>query len=161
MKPAIQFSANRRRVHGLTLIEVLVTIAIVAFGLLGLAGLLAKSTVMAGTLYMRSTVTERIYSFADRMRLNMKGVNAGDYNNLTAPPDPAPDCRGLPSPCNIALMDYIQWSQELKQSLPGGKGTIIKTASTSPDVYTITVTWINPRLPEGQQDQQYKLDTKP
>jgi len=143
---------------GLSLVEVLVTTAVLAFGLLGLAALLARSTSLAWESYARTISTERIYSFADRIRLNPAGVAAGDYDDLEG--SVAAACGVCTTGCNpaeIAALDYCEWSKELAASLASGTGSVKR----SDDAFDITVNWLNPRLPAGQQEQSYSLRVRP
>ena len=86
---------NHQHLHGFTLIEVIVTMAILSVGLLGMAGLQVtglKSTTGAGN---RTQTTLLISDLAERLRANPTAVD----NNLFLNVDEADiDCTTLPSP---------------------------------------------------------------
>ena len=128
---------------GFTMLEVLVAIVVLAFGLLGLAGLQADGLRNNASAYKRSQATLMAYDMLDRMRANPQGVANGDYDALleTTPTDP--DCiSDMTNGCSIAQMaqhDAYEWSDTLARELPLGQGRV--TGSGAGSVFTITVMW--------------------
>ena len=72
----------RRLQAGLSMIEVLVSLTIVAFGVLGLLGLQARALSFQRDSFDRRTAAEMVTQFAERMRANHLGLT----NGLYAPP---------------------------------------------------------------------------
>jgi len=62
---------------GFTLIEVLVSMIVLAIGLLGLAGLQMSSLRNNLSAYHRSQATQLAYDMADRMRTNIADAKLG------------------------------------------------------------------------------------
>ncbi len=129
---------------GFTLIEVLVTVVILAVGLLGLAGLQARGLRNNLSAYQRSQATQLAYDMADRMRANKAAAN--NYLTSTMAPTAAAvqsDCMTANSTsCTIADMaqnDLFQWNADITSSsvLTSGVGTI----TVSGTVYTILIRW--------------------
>jgi type IV pilus assembly protein PilV len=141
--------------HGFTLLEVLVAIVILSIGLLGLAGLQAVSLNNNQIAYYRSIASQQAYDMADRIRANLAGVTAGNYDNLTAtiPTDPAciNSANGCTTIANSVLTDQFQWLTNTAVVLPGGAGTVrcvqgpastcVTNTATANRVFDITVTW--------------------
>jgi type IV pilus assembly protein PilV len=71
--------------RGFTLIEVLVTLVILTFGLLGIAGLMAKGQRIAFEAYQRQQAIALAVDMAERIRGNR-------FLAATCPPPPAPAC---------------------------------------------------------------------
>lgn len=130
---------------GFTLIEVLVTMLIMAIGLLGLAGIQVTGMRNNLSAYNRSQATQLAYDMADRMRANV--ANAGTFGaSVYTTIDPISDavaqasCIAVAGACTAAQMaqqDLFEWNQNLA-ALPGGEGTIIVAPS---NLFTITVNW--------------------
>ena len=144
-------SVARSRQSGFTLIEVLVTIVVISFGLLGLAGLQAVSLRNNQIAYYRGIATQQAYDMADRIRANLVGVRAGNYNNLTAtiPVDPGCFTAGCTA-ANMAVTDHFQWNTANAALLPGGVGTVVCAdgpatagcvAATGNWAFNVTVSW--------------------
>jgi type IV pilus assembly protein PilV len=136
---------------GFTLIEVLVAIVVLSLGLLGLAGLQAASLRNNQTAYYRGIATQQAYDMADRLRANLAGVRAGNYNNLAAviPADPGCFTTGCTA-ANMAVTDQFQWNTMNAALLPNGTGTVVCadgaagagcTAATGNWVFNVTVQW--------------------
>jgi type IV pilus assembly protein PilV len=111
--------------RGFNLIEVLVTIVVLAIGLLGLAGLQAHSLKNSHSSLYRTIASQQAYDIADRIAANLAGVAAGHYDNLTAtlPSDPNCIATGC-STANMALTDQFQWLRTNAVLLPNGSGTV-------------------------------------
>jgi type IV pilus assembly protein PilV len=69
-KRSLGFHIKKRLQKGFTLIEVLVTLFILAIGLLGLAGLLFEGMRNNQGSYLRTQASIMAYDMADRMRAN-------------------------------------------------------------------------------------------
>lgn len=130
------------------MLEVLVSIVILSFGALGLAGLemaaLKYNTVAAA----RSAATLLASELSDRMRSNLAGVKASnyarnmDYNTAIGSPVTAPAC-GSTSDCSavqLAQLDLADWLARVGAALPGGTGAIVPTAGNAL-ASTIVVMW--------------------
>lgn len=115
--------SNRgHRSGGFTLIEVLVTVVVLSLGLLGLAGLQVVSLTNNQTAYYRSIATQQANDMMDRMRANLNGISAGNYDNQTAANQ---GC--LSSSCtaeNMAKTDLFQWLANNAALLPSGSGAV-------------------------------------
>jgi len=143
MKPAP--ANNSGRASGFTLIEVLVSLLILAIGLLGVAALQFRGLQYNHDAYMRSQVNILAYDIADRMRLN--APNAADYIvNYTTdlPPDPQ-DLTETNNDCDDTLAadvdeDLNCWKDALDRSLPPDSTAAIIDAGTQ-DTYTVSVQW--------------------
>lgn len=107
------------------MLEVLIAILVVSFGLLGLAGLQATGLRNNHSAYMRSIATQSAYDIADRMRANKVGADALSYNmtSTATPTDPGCIAAGC-STGNMAIYDAFQWKTNLASLLPGGKGIV-------------------------------------
>lgn len=141
------------RENGFSLIEVLVTIAITSFGLLGVAGLL-MSAINAGQVSMnRSVAVELANDMADNIRSNWQALNGGSFDAVPAGASVASGCStqcmtGQCSPSDQANLQICLWRAQLNKRLPGGQGSIVvdtknpKCVDQSlPCLVTVTVTW--------------------
>jgi type IV pilus assembly protein PilV len=120
--------------HGFSLIEVLIALAVLSIGLLGLAALQTASLRVGHDSYQRTQATLLAYDMADRMRANRAGVTAGNYITVGA----NKDC--TQQVCNaseLAAYDITSWNTALSEKLSQGQGTI---TFASP-IHTITVRW--------------------
>ncbi len=148
----------RSQQAGFTLLEVMIAILILSFGLLGIAGLQIRSVkVNQGSVY-RSVAALRANEIADRMRANPAGYIAGNYFTYlssTALPvagdDPGcavehPGISGLvahthtvSSDCsadNLAKDDAYIWRVMNAGTLPSGSGIVCRAT----DAHTTTGT---------------------
>ena len=139
------------RQKGLSLIEVMITLAVFSFGLLALAALMASGLKYNTSALHRSYATSQAYDMADRMRANRLGLDAGYYNDLSES-DSDPDC--IESGCTpeqMAHYDTWQWNTDNARLLPEGAGTVSLKSNDS-GIYTITVAWNDDRDPDTAPD---------
>ena len=128
--------------EGFTLIEVLISMLILAVGLLGLAGLQATGLRNNISAYNRSQATQLAYDLADRMRANV--AEAQNYTTsiyfTQAPAGTAvPNCE-LAAGCSTTQMaqnDLSVWNTNVTTILPMGQGTVGAAGS----FFTITINW--------------------
>ncbi len=158
-----QFCPQRTQSRGFGMIEVLVTVVILSIGLLGLTGLQLTSLRSNQTAEYRSQVTWLAYDMSDRMRANVEGVDAGNYDN--AAPLEVDTCLSLAG-CSVAEMaqhDTFEWIASLQSALPDGNGVVCIDSTPSDGipgapqcdgagtVYAIKVWWDDDR--DGVQDR--------
>lgn len=121
--------------YGFGLIEVLISVVVLAVGLLGIAGLQLTMIRDNHAAYMRSIAIAQTSNMIDRMRANYEGVKAGHYNNISGIPA-NPNC----SPCSgsqLAQLDAYQWNTKNAQLLPSGQGSVVSGGNR----FTISVCW--------------------
>lgn len=134
---------RRRQVAGFSLIEVLVSLLILSFGLLGLAGLQISGLKSSQMGFIRTQAAQLAYDMGDRMRANSGAATAGTYVGNTSsqgyPGAGSTSCVGKDNPCTSSeLVDFDkgQWKSGITL-LPGGSGDV----TASGDNFTITVCW--------------------
>ncbi len=116
--------SSRRTQRGVSLIEVLVSVLILAIGLVGVAGLQAFALKNNQSAQTRSQASALAYDLADRMRGNVAAAIAGMYNPATAAELSA--CRTA-SGCTLGEMaqDEMQrWLNDVEDILPLGAGWV-------------------------------------
>lgn len=138
--------------NGFTLLEALVSIVVLAIGLLGLAGLQTTGLKNNLSAYNKSQATLLAYEMVDRMRANVieaKNNASSTYNTLTLTSANSQSSCIVTTGCTVVQMaenDLHEWSDELSTLLPSGTGSIVFVDP----VYTITVNWDEDR--DGDTD---------
>ena len=98
-----------RHQSGSSLIEILVTLVILAIGILGVFALQTSSLKSNQNSYLRTQATILSYDIVERIRANREGVNNLDYNN----PTPATTASCLTttgcSATQMAANDISEW----------------------------------------------------
>lgn len=133
--------------RGVSLIEVLVTIVILAVGLLGLAGLQMRLQSSEVEAYQRTQASLLLEDMANRMGGNRK--NAVDYATGSASPLGTGDSQPTTCAGSGYGFDTCQWSNALKGAaeqsgtnkvgaMIGARGCIENLGA---DQYQITVVW--------------------
>ncbi|WP_366935822.1 type IV pilus modification protein PilV [uncultured Marinobacter sp.] len=147
----IAFSPGRMRAGGFTMIEILVTLFILAIGLLGLAGLLFEGMRNNQGSYLRTQASILAYDMADRMRANRaeaQGGSYGGFSTATIQSTTLPACTGQAAGCTPSdqvTVDQVEWTLQVQGTggdmamLPGGVGTIAHDAASG--IYTVTIQW--------------------
>ena len=124
-----------RREHGLTLIEVLVTMVLLGVGLLGLAGLQLRGMQVNQGSTFRSQAAFLAEDLADRMRADRANVVAGNYDGTYQV------ATGAPAAVSPLFFDWLY----RMSSLPGGCAQVATNMVNSYPQVTITVTWDDTR----------------
>jgi type IV pilus assembly protein PilV len=152
MRNRSQFGPVRER--GIAMIEALITIVILAFGILGLAGLQARMQVAEVESYQRSQALVLLDDMAYRLSANR--ANAAAY--VTANPIGGAVGTGdaEPADCSAKAVgkdrDICEWSNALKGAaeqaggaatgaMIGGRGCVELIAGVTPVSYRVTVVW--------------------
>lgn len=165
----------RNRVHGSSMIEVLVTIVILTIGLLGLAGLQMKTQAIEMESYQRTQAMIILNDMVNRFQTNR--VNPASYFG-TVGGGGVEDCDGLVD----AALDLCEWGNALRGAgetsgatsvgaMIGARGCITQvqaqnTANCVPGIYEITVAWqgmfetVAPNNSCAQADNLYGGDTR-
>lgn len=127
-------SKRSGRQNGFTMIEVLVSIVVLSFGMLGLAGLQLNSLKNSRGATMRSLAIQHAYDMADRMRANLAAVGNGSYDMSSASSGTnTASCLTSTgcTPDQMAAQDIYEWQRNLNAStnisgngLPSGQGII-------------------------------------
>lgn len=149
---------------GVTLIEVLITMVVVAVGLLGAAGLQLASTRFQQTASLRTLAMQQAEVITEKMRVNNANFTLSnlasavaapetaylapdDYANATTlPDDPACGLQAQPSctAAQAAQRDLREWREALARELPAGRGSIFPVViggSTEANTRRVVVMW--------------------
>ena len=140
-----------RQQSGFTMIEVLVTIAILVVGLLGLAAMQTLSTLAELESYQRSQALVLVRDMADRMSANKAQiVNYVASDVGLAPVDCAQFMPLPPAPADYRL-DVCEWNNQLNGAsekvdggaknvgaMIGARGCIVRL---DPVTFLVTVAW--------------------
>jgi type IV pilus assembly protein PilV len=126
---------SRARCDGFSLIEVLVSIMVLSFGMLGVASLLAASLSGSHTSSLRTQAIVLANDLADRMRANRATAVAAGPNNYGGIAPAENRCRAthythrhaVPvtcTPVQLAADDLFDWLAQITAALPGGTGVV-------------------------------------
>lgn len=127
---------------GVGLIEVLVTVLILAVGLLGVASLQSLS-LKGGTQSFLNTRAQMITDdFIDRMMANSDSAIAGDYAATPATAEPSPNCHDDScTGAQMAVSDLWQTSSRLTGETLLPQAVLNVTFDASSLEYSIALTW--------------------
>jgi len=134
------------RQTGVTLIEVLVTVVIMAIGLLGLAAMQNTSVKLSYDSYLRTQASLLAYDMMDRIR-----ANPTEIYQLGVDDDPSvKTCVGATATCSPVDMreaDLNHWHTAASDTFPEGQFRIVHDNGQ----YTIGINW-NDRYDADAQD---------
>ncbi|GAA5172438.1 MULTISPECIES: type IV pilus modification protein PilV [Halomonadaceae] len=133
------------RQTGVSLLEVLISLLVLAIGILGIVALQTKSLALVQEAYWRGQAVGLAYDLGDRLRANSSQLSG----YATDMDDDAPQGSGL---VNI---DLAGWLNDLNAILPNGDGSV----AIDGDQVTITVQWnASPRLEGTLQSSVTKVN---
>jgi type IV pilus assembly protein PilV len=156
---------------GSTMIEVLVSLLIVSFGLLGMAALQAEGIVSNQSAYYRTQAVTFANDMADRMRANISAVTSGSYDDVAGSSTGACYTVGSCSAAQMAGNDVFEWSAAVAASLPGGVGVVCRDASPNDgtpaangcagagDIYAVKIWWDDDR--DGNPEERVVIEFRP
>jgi type IV pilus assembly protein PilV len=133
--------------RGVSLIEALVALLVLALGIMGMAGIQTRTLVESRTTNSRSIALQMADDLLDRMqansaiRLDPPAVNpyVVDWNAGNAAP--ATDCTAEAcTGAELAAFDLFQWKTSLAQTLAGGDARVFQS-NTDPSQFGILIGW--------------------
>jgi type IV pilus assembly protein PilV len=133
------------RVRGFTMLEVLVSLVIIALTLLGTAGMQAYAMKMSQGGQLRTQAVILGMDILERIEANNEAAVAGDYEAATLPSVFPTDCYTLACTATaLATFDLVQFQAILSEQLPSASATIALTAlsGSGPWVYTVQINWV-------------------
>ena len=140
-----------RSIAGVGLVEVMVAVAILAFGMLGIAALQATAMRNGKSSAERSRAVVATYSILERMRANYAVAGNGGYDLAAMTCD-------SPNAGDLAATDLHEWIESLHEQLgPTACGQIVDCGS---DACTIIVQWDDSRGTGGSAAQQVVTETR-
>lgn len=155
---------NFKRQAGATLIEIMVSILVMAIGLLGLASLQINAMKFQKTASQRSEATQAAYDLGERMRSNwvisnvptnivadrtaneLKYTFNDEYSTSSAATHTPPNnCKTSVCTTNqIAANDLQEWLRSLQRRLIGGAGVVVPVDGGVGSTFDVTVMWKEP-----------------
>lgn len=139
---------SSRHQTGASLIEVMVSALIVAFGILAMIALQTNALKFNKTSEYRSVATLLANDLADRIRVNPEGAElgqydlSGEYEALGEAPEPQPCPSSGCSSAQLAAQDLSEWRRALFFSLPASDARVsLNAASGTVDMW---VAWLDP-----------------
>ena len=133
---------NKQQQQGATLLEVLITVVILAVGVLGAVKMQILSLHGVNSSYNHGLAAHLANDMADRMRINSVSVLADSYNHAAAPAA-YPDCAAVAcTTAQLASFDVGNWQAEIANTMPGITGQVERGAGNN---FVVTIRWDDDR----------------
>ncbi len=149
----INYHTGRQFQAGASLLEVLVTILIMSFGMLAFGGLTAAALQYSKMAQYQTIGTQLAAEYGDRMRGNVDGFRANNYNQTTPYAGVSslvsvPACATATkcTSAELAAIDVAEWTNSLRQRLPGGGAYVTHSDANNTLAADIWVMWSEPNL---------------
>lgn len=141
---------------GFSLIEVLVTMVIISFGMLGIAGVIINGLKNNNSSYARTQASVLANDIIDRMRANKTTAELSTYPYNLA-------LTASPTGAGVPLNDLNEWRASLATAMPSGTGSVAMDAVTKK--VTVVVQWDDSRATSdsattGLSNQQVTIETR-
>jgi len=123
---------NRKAQSGVTLIETMIAILVLSFGMLGMLSVFLNSLKITSTSNFRSIAAQQSYALADSIRASLPqltvypGVTGAAVSNCLA----TPGC----TTAQMAQTEIALWQTRLATLLPSGAGTVCRDGSPNDGV---------------------------
>jgi type IV pilus assembly protein PilV len=132
MRPSFLPAAiAQRRQAGFTLLEILVSLMLIAIGVLGTAGLQALALKMNQGGQLRSQAVVLGIDLIERMEANNVAAIAGGYAPAAYPASFTTDCATVfCSPADLATYDLVNFRSRVQSQLPGATICVMVTGPT-------------------------------
>ena len=138
--PVRELKTLRRLQAGVSIVEALVALLILSFGMLGIAGLYLESLRSNRTALSRTSAVALINDMGDRIRANRGGLANYALTSGTAATFTRDCSTALCTPTDLATWDKAQWYTSVTTTLPNGPdGTITPLTSITYTAATATV----------------------
>ena len=118
---------------GVGLIETMVSLFVLAIGLLGMSGMQVTAMKQSQNAYYRTQASYLAYDIIDRMRANRTTAKTTDAyaSNYNQTHTTSADCSSNCSTAQIASYDLMNWKAEVKSLLPKGQAEISFSGTAS------------------------------
>lgn len=163
--------AMARKQRGSTLIEVLIALLVLSFGMMGMAGVQSVSLRGNQAAYFRTQATSLSMDIVERMRANLTGVGAGAYNNVAGSATASCFTTAGCTSTQMADQDINDWLAQVTVLLPGGTAVVCldsggddgTAAAFACDntgaIYAIKIWWDDNR--DGTANERYVTTFQP
>ncbi|MGC4403711.1 type IV pilus modification protein PilV [Methyloversatilis sp. MC4-4] len=142
------------RQAGVSLIEVLVALFVLAFGMLGIAGMQTMAMKANQSAFERNAAVISANSIVERIRSNQRWERDGSYNRAL----PTGACTA-PEGTDRVSVDIQRWLGELTTNLGDNACGGINCAG-SPVFCRISVRWDDSRVQGGAAAQIFEVDVR-
>ena len=135
------FQHSKKSVKGVSLIEVLVSVLILAIGLMGIAAMQATALSNSQSSLERSQAVIHTYSIMEAMRANVTAARANAYS-------PANDSGWIcaaPAGGSLVADDINTWITDITTSNQTGCGRIERVLPLANNEFRISVRWNDSR----------------
>ncbi|MFT5259526.1 MAG: type IV pilus assembly protein PilV [Saprospiraceae bacterium] len=150
--------SKTNKAAGYMLLEILVTVGILAVGLLGVSAMQVTSLKTSYSSIQRSEVALVVNEMSSKMRANSRGVYASEYNSLTS---------GTPSNASTATTtlraqeDFDHWVSNVDSLFDASSSPLATITCPSTSNCILQVTWLDGRAdkdlgPEGGTPSRHK-----
>lgn len=159
------------RQSGTSMMEVVVSLLVLSFGMLGMAGVQSVSLRGNQNAYYRTMATTFTADMIERMVANKSAVDTGGYDDATGAA--TANCfttTGCTS-TQMAAQDVLDWSALVTASLPGGSSVVCLDSSPTDgtaaanacdgagSIYAIKLWWDDDR--DGTSDESFTTTFQP
>jgi type IV pilus assembly protein PilV len=136
--------------RGASLLEVLVAILLMSFGMLGVAGMQAYSLAAHRNAAYRGVAASLANELAEQIRLNRAALDADQYNVVLLPSTRVPDATPCTFPtCDasdkLAKADLNDFQRRVREELPSG-GVMVSRPSGTTRNADLWLLWNEPRV---------------
>jgi type IV pilus assembly protein PilV len=141
---------------GFSLVEVLVTMVLVAVSLLGLMGIQARSLALQVDSFNGRTASDLIAQFRERLTANHQSYMSNSATTYSVTINPganapaAPDCDPCTSSGDVAQQELALWYAEVQRRLPAPAVLLAPLTANEVEGMNITLGWLESNdIPEG------------
>lgn len=143
-------TALRANQQGASLVEAMVALLLLAFGVMGMATLQTRTLIATRTTFQRATAVQAAEDLRDRMQVNREIRREPPAANpylisWGEPPAAGRDCQA--STCDgleLAAFDLHQWKSALSRALPDGDAVVF-ASDKDPTQFGVLVAWTEAR----------------
>lgn len=155
--------AQRHRMRGASMIELLVAFLLLSFGILGLSGLQINALKNNQNALQRSQASMLSYYLMDAMRANREAALNGDYNlgSVDTSGDEHETICSAPSGTTLVSNDHKNWFAALKTALGDTNTTCAAIDCDGDGNCNIAIEWEDTRTGiSGQAQQSFMISSR-